>query len=66
MDSFFATEVGAASMVYSTLGLRYSQVCGQVQAYQFSSPDGFVRFIEHNERTINSAYFDGVRIHNLW
>ena len=31
-------------------------------SFQFSSPDGFVRFIECNKRTINSAYFDGVSI----
>ena len=50
------------SIVYSTLGQRYSQVCGQVRAYQFSSPDGFVKFLKYNGSTVNSVYFDGVSI----
>ena len=32
---------GCSSSIFSTIGLNYYKVCGQVRGYQFSSPDGF-------------------------
>ena len=48
---------GCRSTVFSTLGLSYSQVCGQVRGYQFYSPDAFLHRV-----SIDSAYVDGVSI----
>ena len=49
---------GCQSTVFSTLGLNYSRVCGQVRGYQYGSPDAF----ELNSLTIDSVYVDGVSI----
>ena len=53
---------GCHSTVYPTLGLSYSQVCGQVRAYQYGTPDAFYSFLHYNQRTINSTYVDEVSI----
>ena len=53
---------GCHSTVYSTLGLSYSQVCGQVRAYQFGAPDAFLSFLQFGYTSINNAYVDGVSI----
>ena len=52
---------GCQSTIFSTLGLNYSQVCGQLRGYQFNSPDAFLRFTS-NPDTIDSPYVDGVSI----
>ena len=51
------TLVGCRSTVFSTLGLSYSQVCGQVRGYQFYAPADAFRSV-----SIDSAYVDGVSI----
>ena len=54
--------LGYQSTVFSTLGLNYSQVCGQIRGYQRSTPDAFVPYYDDPSRTIDSVYVDGVSI----
>ena len=54
---------GCQSTVFSTLGLNYSQVCGQLRGYQHGAPDAFEPYYINSLRTIiDSAYVDGVSI----
>ena len=49
---------GCQSTVFSTLGMNYSQVCGQLRGYQYGAPDAF-----HNPPpSIDGVYLDGVSI----
>ena len=49
--------------VLNTIGIDYSQVCGQLRGYQFGTPDGFSSFSGKNPRpTIDDVYVDGVSI----
>ena len=50
------------STVFSTLGLNYSQVCGQLRGYQRGTPDAFRPFFANSSRTIDDGYVDGVSI----
>ena len=49
--------VGCQSAVFSTLGLNYSKVCGQLRGYQLNSPNTF-EWIE----SIDGPYVDGASI----
>ena len=51
---------GCNSTFFSTFGLNYTKICGQVRGYQFGSPDSF--FVTENENDIDSYYVDGVSI----
>ena len=56
---------GCQSTVFSTLGLNYSQVCGQLRGYQRGTPDAFHPYylsIMNTPKTIDSGYVDGVSI----
>ena len=53
---------GCQETVFSTLGIGYSQVCGQLRGYQDGAPDAFLAYNENNNFTINEAYVDGVSI----
>ena len=53
---------GCQSTVFSTLGLNYSQVCGQLRGYQRGTPDAFRPYYENTSLTIDSVYVDGVSI----
>ena len=52
---------GCQSTAFSTLGLNYSQVCGQVRGYQHGTPDAFHPYY-HSSSTIDGSYVDGVSI----
>ena len=54
--------VGCQSTVFSTLGLNYSQVCGQLRGYQYGSPDALDPYLANTSLTIDSVYVDGVSI----
>ena len=54
-------SAGCQSTAFSTLGLNYSQVCGQVRGYQYGAPDAFHPYLFSNA-SINQAYVDGVSI----
>ena len=49
---------GCQSAVFLKLGLNYSQVCGQLQGYQYGTPDAFGAYFI----PIDSAYVDGASI----
>ena len=53
---------GCNSTFFSTLGLNYDQVCGQLRGYQFGSPEAFARSIARPSLTIDSQYLDGASI----
>ena len=52
------SSAGCGSTIFSTYGIDYTKLCGQVRGYQFGSSNGF------NTGTINidSDYVDGVSI----
>ena len=52
---------GCKSTVFSTLGLNYSKVCGQLRGYQLGAPDAFHPYYLHS-LSIDDAYVDGVSI----
>ena len=56
------TGEGCTSVKYSTRGIKYTQVCGRVRAYQDSTTDGFEPYHDNNALTLNDGYVDGVII----
>ena len=56
------TSPGCSSAFYSTRGLSYSQVCGRVIGYQFSSPNAFFAHQYDPTITIDQYYLDGVSL----
>ena len=53
-----SSSAGCNSTIFSTLGLNYYKVCGQVRGYQYYSPDGLAPL----SYGIDSYYVDGVSI----
>ena len=53
-----SSSAGCSSTTFSTLGLNYYKVCGQVRGYQYHSSDAF----EPLSAGIDSYYVDGVSI----
>ena len=53
---------GCQSTVFSTLGLNYSQVCGQLRGYQYGTPNAFYPYLANTSLTIDGVYVDGVSI----
>ena len=51
---------GCQATFFSALGLSYSRVCGQLQGYQFATPDAFAPYLDNNN--LNDIYVDGVSI----
>ena len=47
---------GCNSAVFSSYGIKYKSVCGQIRGYMFASPDGF------GGSNIDSPYVDGISI----
>ena len=53
------TSVGSCqSTFFSSLGLNYSQVCGQLRGYQWATPDAFTRI----GKVVPERYVDGATI----
>ena len=53
--------VGRCSLsIFSTIGLNYYKVFGQVRGYQVNSPDGF--YCYYNNQNISGPYVDGISI----
>ena len=48
----------SAHTFFSTKGINYNKVCGQLRGYQYQSPDGF----GHGNNNIDSCYVDGISI----
>ena len=54
---------GCQSTVFSTLGLSYSQVCGQLRGYQFGTPGAFdPYYLNPASVTTDGIYVDGASI----
>ena len=56
---------GCQSTVFSTLGLNYSQVCGQLRGYQRGTPEAFLSYYISPltaPKNIDNEYVDGVSI----
>ena len=53
---------GYQGTTFSTFGLNYSRVCGQLRGYQWGTPDAFSPYNADNSRTIDDVYVDGVSI----
>ena len=53
--------VGCVHTTFPVHGVRYSKVCGRVNAYQYYSPDAFWPYYTTRALTIDSAYVEGVR-----
>ena len=51
-----------SSVNYTSYGIPYSRVCGRIIAYQFGTPEGFRRYINQNQETLDDAYVDGISI----
>ena len=52
------SSAGCSSTTFSTLGLNYYKVCGQVRGYQYRSTDAFHSL----SKGIESYYVDGISI----
>ena len=53
---------GYETVTYSTHGIDYSRVCGQIRGYQEGTPDAFRSFIYNPSLTIDDSYVDGVSV----
>ena len=53
---------GCVHTTFPVHGVRYSKVCGRVNAYQYQSPDAFYPYYANRALTIDSAYVDGVSL----
>ena len=65
-------SVGCASITFSSLGVKYSKICGQIRGYAYLTPDAFYRYGSNLEH-IDTYYVDGVSItygksprHHIW
>ena len=52
---------GCQGAFFSALGLNYSQVCGQLRGYQFSTTDAFAPYF-YQRYNVSEAYVDGASI----
>ena len=65
------TSAGCSSVRYPTLGLNFTQVCGQAVGFRSGSTDGLDAIFLSN-KTIDNPYVDGLSItygtprHHLW
>ena len=50
------------SAYFSSLGIKYSQVCGRIYGYQFKSPDAVSNDNNYTQHRIDTAYVDGVSV----
>ena len=54
---------GCEGTLFSSLGLSYSRVCGQLRGYQFGSPNAFLPYTNTNRiRQVDQLYVDGASI----
>ena len=55
-------QTGSCISAVFQVGRTYSQVCGQVNAYQYGTPDAFFHAIHNGPRTIEQEYMGGVSL----
>ena len=54
---------GCSSTVFSVHGIKYSQVCGKIIAYQYDSPDAFGdEYSATRSNSIDGNYVDGISL----
>lgn len=53
---------GCSSVVFPTLGIPYSRVCGSIIGYQFSTPNAFLAHQLDSNLTLDDTYLDGVSL----
>ena len=53
---------GCDSVIFTTYGVQYRQVCGRVRGYQYRSPDAFDVYACPQPCTIDNPYVDGISI----
>ena len=54
-----SVDVGCSSVYFDNLGKEIKEVCGIIEAYQYSSPDAFR---SSSSYTIDGPYIDGISI----
>ena len=58
-----SASAGCNAVLFNIVPVQgYSEVCGQILAYQRGSPDAFYSFITGSQTTIDSVYVDGVSL----
>ncbi len=55
-------RAGCTSTTYSTYGVKYSNVCGRILAYQSSTPNAFRAYLLNRALSIDDGYVDGVSL----
>ena len=53
---------GCGSVIYSTYGVEYSQVCGRVTAYQVDTTSAFFGYSHGGQISLEGVYVDGVSV----
>ena len=56
------SATGGQRTLFSELGLSYSQVCGQLQGYQFATTDAFEPYNRNTSLGVSDPYVDGASI----
>ena len=56
------TTPGSTGVTFAVKSIKYSKVCGKVSAYQYGSPDAFVRYYYTRSLTVDGNYVEGVSI----
>ena len=56
------TQTDCASAFFSARNLKYSRVCGRIQAYQKGKTDAFHNSVSFEITSIDSTYVDGVSV----
>ena len=58
-------DASCSAVIYSSIGMSYSHVCGTVRIYPLETPDGFEshnKRISRNNQSVNQNYVDGVSL----
>ena len=50
------------SAYFSSMGIKYSQLCGRIYGYQYKSPDGVFNGNNYTQDRIDAAYVDGISV----
>ena len=56
-----SVQTGCSSVMYTSYGYSYSQICGKARGFSFGAPDAFARGTK-DSNSINSPYTDGLSI----
>ena len=56
------SSAGCGSMLFEPFGLTYSQVCGYVRGYSYSTPDALALHGRTSNEPLSGNYVDGVSI----